>query len=69
VASPFVVAGQLRENGLGHKFVCLVVEMVVQVVAEQTVDQHSLTLKVIAQSCSAQTGVQETGQKYGVKFY
>ena len=39
---PFAVAGLLREGGLEHQLVRLVVEVVVQVVPQQTVDQNGL---------------------------
>merc|ERR1719410_1894475 len=44
---PFAVAGLLREGGLQHQLVRLVVEVVVQVVPQQTVDQNGLSFEVI----------------------
>jgi predicted GNAT family N-acyltransferase len=59
VTGPLVVASQLRENRLGHQLVCLVIQMVVQIVAQQTVDQHSLTFGVVAECGSTQASMQE----------
>ena len=58
VPCPLVVACLLREGGLEHQLVCLVVKVVVQVVPQQAVDQNRLALKVIPQGRSAEAGVE-----------
>ena len=55
---PLAVAGLLGEGALEHEFVRLVVEVVVEVVPQQTVDQHGLALEVIPQSSSPEPCVQ-----------
>ena len=47
VPGPLIVAGLLWECAFQHQLVCLVVEVVVQVVPEQAIDQDSLALEVI----------------------
>ena len=48
VPCPLVVACLLREGGLEHQLVRLVVQVVVQIVPQQTVDQDGLGLKKIS---------------------
>lgn len=59
VAGPLVVARQLGENRLGHQLVCLVVQMIMEIIAQQAVDQHGLTLSIVAKCGSTQTGMQK----------
>ena len=47
VSSPLAVARLLREGGLEDQLVRLVVEVVVEIVPQQTVDQNSLELQTI----------------------
>ena len=47
VPRPLAVAGLLREGGLEDQFVRLVVQVVVQIVPQQTVDQDGLGLQHI----------------------
>ena len=51
---PLAVTGLLREGGLQDQLVRLVVEVVVEVVPQQAVDQHSLTLEIISQCCGSE---------------
>ena len=57
---PLAVAGLLGEGALKHELVSLVVEIVVKIVPQQAVDQDSLTLEIISQCCSSQSGVQSS---------
>ena len=58
VPCPLVVARLLREGGLEHQLVRLVVQVVVQVVPQQAVDQNCLALKVVPQGGSAEASVE-----------
>ena len=58
VPRPLAVAGLLGEGGLQDQLVRLVVQVVVEVVPQQTVDQHGLALEVIPQSGSPEPCVQ-----------
>ena len=58
VPCPLVVARLLREGGLEHQLVRLVVQVVVQVVPQQAVDQNCLALKVVPQGGSTEAGVE-----------
>lgn len=55
-AQEVVVPGELgissgrREGGFGHKFVSLVIEVVMEVVAENAIDQRRLTIIIVSQS-------------------
>ena len=58
VPCPLVVASLLREGGLKHQLVRLVVQVVVEVVPQKAVDQNCLALKVIPQGGGAEAGMQ-----------
>lgn len=59
VSGPLVVVGELGEHGFGHELLGLVVQVEVQVVPQQQVEQHGLTVGVVPQRRRAQPGVQE----------
>merc|ERR1719234_1238976 len=58
VPCPLIVAGLLREGRLENQLVRLVVQVVVEVVPQKTVDENGLTLKIVSQGCSPQTSVE-----------
>ena len=49
----------LWEGRLEHKFVCLIVEVVVEKVTEQAVDEDSLALEVVAEGGGAEPAVKD----------
>lgn len=63
VPGPLVVVGLLGKHRLGDEFLCLVVEVVVEIIPQQQVEQRGLPVCIVAQRGCPQPGVQEAARK------
>lgn len=63
VPGPLIVVGLLGEHGLGHQFLGLVVQAVVQVVPQQQVEQSGLAVRIVPERGCPEPSVQEAARR------